>query len=90
MEFKSSKIYFDTLNMFIPERYRFSCRSQHPAMDVVNAFLNYGYGILYGKIEGILIKVGIDPYIGVMHRDEYNRPFWSMILLNYIGYGWIM
>lgn len=70
----SSKIYFDTLNMFIPERYRFSCRSQHPAMDVVNAFLNYGYGILYGKIEGILIKVGIDPYIGVMHRDEYNRP----------------
>lgn len=70
----SSKIYFDTLNLFLPPQYRFSCRSQHPAMDIVNAFLNYGYGILYGKIEGFLIKVGIDPYIGVMHRDEYNRP----------------
>lgn len=69
-----SKIYFDMLNMFLPEKYRFAVRSQHPAMDIVNAFLNYGYGILYGKIEGALIKAGIDPYIGVLHRDEYNRP----------------
>ncbi len=70
----SSKIYFDMLNAFIPEECRFSKRTQHPATDVANALLNYGYGILYGKIEGALIKAGIDPYIGVMHRDEYNRP----------------
>ena len=70
----SSKIYFEALNYFLPEEYRFNNRSQHPAMDVVNAFLNYGYGILYGKIEGALIKAGIDPYVGVMHRDDYNRP----------------
>lgn len=70
----SSKIYFEALNWFIPEDYRFESRSQHPAMDVVNAFLNYGYGILYGKIEGALIKAGVDPYVGVLHRDDYNRP----------------
>lgn len=70
----ASKIYFETLNLFIPAAYRFEKRSQHPAMDVANAFLNYGYGLLYGKIEGALIKAGIDPYIGVMHRDDYNRP----------------
>lgn len=70
----ASKIYFDTLNLFIPEEYRFENRSQHPAMDAVNAFLNYGYGILYGRIEGALIKAGIDPYVGVLHRDDYNRP----------------
>lgn len=70
----ASKIYFETLNLFIPEEYRFTARSQHPAMDVVNALLNYGYGLLYGKVEGALIKAGIDPYIGVMHRDDYNRP----------------
>ena len=40
----------------------------------INAFLNYGYGILYGRIEGALIKAGVDPYIGVLHRDDYNRP----------------
>jgi CRISPR-associated protein Cas1 len=70
----SAKIYFDAINLYLPEQYRFEQRSQHPALDVANVLLNYGYGILYGKIEGALIKVGIDPYIGVMHRDEYSRP----------------
>lgn len=70
----SSKIYFNALNIFIPEQYRFQERSQHPAYDITNAMLNYGYGLLYGKIEGALIKSGIDPYIGVLHRDDYNRP----------------
>ena len=70
----ASKIYFETIALSLPEQYGFSIRSQHPATDVVNALLNYGYGILYGKIEGALIKAGIDPYVGVMHRDDYNRP----------------
>ena len=69
-----SKIYFDQMNAFLPERYRFETRTQHPAMDVVNAMLNYGYGVLYSKIEGSLIRAGIDPYIGILHRDEYRRP----------------
>lgn len=70
----ASKIYFEALNMFIPEEFRFEARSQHPAKDPVNAMLNYGYGLLYSKIEGALIKAGIDPYVGIMHRDNYNRP----------------
>lgn len=65
----ASKIYFETLNYFIPEEYRFTSRSQHPAMDITNALLNYGYGLLYGKIEGALIKAGIDPYVGIFHRN---------------------
>ena len=70
----ASRIYFECINLFIPEQYCFKERSQHPALDVANAMLNYGYGILYGKIEGALIKAGIDPYIGILHRDDYNRP----------------
>ena len=70
----ASKIYFDAYNNFIPEEYKFEKRSQHPATDVANALFNYGYGMLYGKVEGALIKAGIDPYVGVMHRDDYNRP----------------
>ena len=70
----ASKIYFDTLNHFLPEEYQFDKRSQHPATDPTNAMLNYGYGMLYGKVEGALIKAGIDPYVGIMHRDDYNRP----------------
>jgi len=73
-EGQASKIYFATMNLALPLQLRFKERSQHPALDVANAFLNYGYGLLYGKIESALIKAGIDPYIGIMHRDDYNRP----------------
>ena len=73
-EGQASRIYFEALNQFIPEKYRFTSRSQKPATDIANAMLNYGYGILYSKIEGALIKAGIDPYVGILHRDDYNRP----------------
>ena len=76
-EGNASREYFQTLNCFIPERFRFSERSQRPARDVANALLNYGYGMLYGKVENALIRAGIDPYIGILHRDEYGRPVLS-------------
>ena len=70
----SSKAYFGVLSLLVPEKYKFSGRSQNPATDIFNCLLNYGYGVLYGKVEGSLIKAGIDPYTGIFHRDEYNRP----------------
>jgi len=73
-EGQASKAYFTTMNYILPEKLRFKERSQHPAKDAANALLNYGYGLLYGKIESALIRAGIDPYIGIMHRDNFNRP----------------
>lgn len=73
-EGNASKIYFQTINIHLPELYKFEKRSQHPAFDMFNSMLNYSYGILYNKIEGALIMAGIDPYLGIMHRDDYNRP----------------
>jgi CRISPR-associated protein Cas1 len=70
----ASKTYFEVIAALMPEKYKFNGRSQHPATDVFNCLLNYAYGILYGRIEGALIKAGIDPYVGVFHRDDYNRP----------------
>jgi len=58
----------------MPVSYQFEIRDRQPAKDPFNALLNYSYGILYGKIEGALIKAGIDPYVGIFHRDDYNRP----------------
>lgn len=70
----ASKIYFQCIALFLPNTLSFTTRSQHPATDLFNCLLNYGYGILYGKVESALIKAGIDPYVGIMHRDDYNRP----------------
>jgi len=70
----SSKVYFETINLFLPAKFKSYGRSQHPATDSFNSLLNYGYGMLYGKIESALVKAGIDPYVGVFHREDYNRP----------------
>lgn len=70
----ASRKYFQALGSLMPKYFAFSQRNRLPAQDPFNAMLNYGYGILYGKIEGALIKAGIDPYVGIFHRDDYNRP----------------
>lgn len=70
----ASKKYFQTLKELLPEAYQFKSRSRRPATDPFNAMLNYAYGMLYGKVEGALIKAGLDPYVGIFHRDDYNRP----------------
>jgi CRISPR-associated protein Cas1 len=70
----ASKAYFGEIAKLLTGKCHFTERSQHPANDMFNALLNYGYGILYGRIEASLIKAGIDPYVGVFHREDYNRP----------------
>lgn len=70
----ASRHYFQMLSECLPEKYRFEERTRQPATDPFNAMLNYGYGMLYGKVEGALVKAGLDPYTGIFHRDDFNRP----------------
>lgn len=44
-----------------------------PAKDSFNAFINYGFGILYTRVEKVLMIAGLDPYVGFLHRDDYNQ-----------------
>lgn len=69
----AGRLFFETLSYVLPKEHQFSGRSSRPAQDAFNAFLNYAYGILYGKIEKTLIVAGLDPYLGFMHRDDYNQ-----------------
>ncbi len=73
LEGTAGRIYFETLSRLMPERYRFRGRSMRPAQDPFNASLNYCYGVLYSKIEKALIIAGLDPYLGFLHRDDYNQ-----------------
>lgn len=73
-EGQARKKYFSVISKLLPDKYQFENRNRMPSTDIFNAMLNYAYGILYGKVEGSLIKAGIDPYAGIFHRDEYNRP----------------
>jgi len=68
----AGRIYFEILSTLLTERYRFAGRSFRPATDPFNAFLNYAYGVLYSRVEKVLVIAGLDPYVGFMHRDDYN------------------
>ncbi|MCG8324874.1 MAG: CRISPR-associated endonuclease Cas1, partial [Thiotrichales bacterium] len=73
LEGTAGRYYFDLLSRLLPNQYQFNGRSYRPAMDAFNAFLNYAYGMLYGKVEKALMIAGLDPYLGLLHRDDYNH-----------------
>lgn len=72
LEGTSGRIYFQILSSLLAERYQFDGRSFRPAKDPFNTFLNYAYGVLYSRVEKVLVIAGLDPYVGFMHRDDYN------------------
>ncbi len=69
----AGRMYFETMSYVLPRPHQFEGRSSRPAHDPFNAMLNYGYGILYSKTEKALMLAGLDPYIGFLHRDDYNH-----------------
>jgi CRISP-associated protein Cas1 len=72
LEGNAGRIYFQIISSLLPEKYQFEGRSFRPAKDQYNAFLNYAYGVLYSRVEKVLVIAGLDPYVGFMHRDDYN------------------
>lgn len=68
-----NKNYFFAISSIMPSQYQFDGRSRNPAKDEFNCLLNYGYGILYSIVEKSCILAGLDPYIGFLHTDNYNK-----------------
>ncbi|RDY23798.1 CRISPR-associated endonuclease Cas1 [Romboutsia maritimum] len=86
-EGSASRMYFSSLSELLPKKYKFECRSQRPAKDEFNCMLNYGYGIMYSNIEKACVLTGLDPYIGIMHVDNYNKKTFVFDLIEmYRGY----
>jgi CRISPR-associated protein Cas1 len=73
LEGTAGRLYFETISYVLPEQYAFNGRSMRPAKDAYNAFLNYGFGVLYSRVEKSLMLAGLDPYVGFLHRDDYNQ-----------------
>ncbi|MFN3780914.1 MAG: CRISPR-associated endonuclease Cas1 [Candidatus Kapaibacteriota bacterium] len=73
IEGTGARVYFDIISRLLPERFQFQGRSRNPAKDPFNALLNYAYGILYSRVEKACIIAGLDPYLGFLHSDNYNK-----------------
>ena len=74
VEAQIARIYWQSLGGLVPEAFHFENRSRRPAEDMFNAALNYLYGMLYNVVEGAVFAAGMDPYLGIVHADEYNKP----------------
>lgn len=77
-EGRAASAYWNALKTVIPSEYAWPGRERRGATDLVNATLNYGYGILYGQIERAAVLAGLDPYGGFTHVDRPGKP--SLVL----------
>lgn len=88
-ESKASNIIFKNIIKLLPNDYRIQTREKKNATTSYNCILNYSFAIIYNYLENELIKVGLDPSIGILHIDNYNKKPLVYDLIEkyrYLGY----
>lgn len=55
-------------------------RTRRPPTDPVNAVLGFCYSLLTKDLVIACLAVGLDPYLGVLHRPRYGRPAMALDL----------
>ncbi len=76
-----AKNYWQGVRIFIEYYSPFPKREHQNAKHPLNVTLNYGYGILYGVVESSLLMAGLDPYMGIMHRNQFKQPVLAFDLI---------
>lgn len=64
---------FDDLILQQKDNFFFHGRNKRPPLDNVNAMLSFVYTLLAHDTAAALETVGLDPYVGFMHRDRPGR-----------------
>ncbi|EGD49245.1 CRISPR-associated protein Cas1 [Ruminiclostridium papyrosolvens DSM 2782] len=64
---------FDDLILQQKDNFFFHGRNKRPPLDNVNAMLSFVYTLLAHDTSAALETVGLDPYVGFMHRDRPGR-----------------
>jgi CRISP-associated protein Cas1 len=73
LEGTAGRIYFQCLDAILPDEYTLGGRNFRPTETPFNAFLNYGYAILYQRVEHAMILAGLHPHIGWWHANRNQR-----------------
>lgn len=64
---------FDELILNQKDVFHFEGRNKRPPLDRVNAMLSFGYTLLVNDCASALEGVGLDSYVGFLHRDRPGR-----------------
>jgi len=59
----------------------FEKRITKGAKDIVNSSLNYGYAILYGRVQHYLVYAGLSLNISFLHTIDNNKPTLSFDMI---------
>lgn len=72
---------FDQLILGDRSVFSFSARSRRPPLDPVNALLSFAYSLLVHDCSSALESVGLDAYVGFLHRDRPGRSSLALDLM---------
>src|SRR5579883_625261 len=78
LEGAAGRLYWDGMRTIVESKVEFMGRVHRGATDIVNALLNYGYGILYAHVWGAVVNAGLEPFAGFLHVDRPGKP--SLVL----------
>lgn len=84
MEGAAASVYFNCFDDMIlqdKEHFYFRGRSRRPPLDRVNALLSFVYTLLSADCASALEAVGLDAYVGFLHRDRPGRTSMAQDLM---------
>lgn len=76
IEGEAASVYFGVFDELIlqqKEDFHFDIRNRRPPLDNVNALLSFVYTLLANQTAAALTSVGLDAYVGFLHRDRPGR-----------------
>lgn len=84
LEGESAQVYFGVLDEMILNQkdvFTFDTRNRRPPLDPVNAMLSFAYSLLEKSCAAALESVGLDAYVGFLHRDRPGRDSLALDLM---------
>ena len=84
LEGAGATVYFGVFDqMILGEKplFAFSTRNRRPPLDSVNALLSFAYSLLTHDCASALESVGLDAYVGFLHRDRPGRTSLALDLM---------
>jgi CRISPR-associated protein Cas1 len=72
---------FDELILRNKENFFFKTRTRRPPLDRINALLSFAYSLLASEAASALSAVGLDPFVGFLHRDRPGRRSLALDLI---------
>jgi CRISPR-associated protein Cas1 len=85
----AASVYFSSFNeMLRGSGFAFGGRVRRPPTDPVNAMLSFAYSLITQECASALQGVGLDPYVGFLHRDRPGRVSLALDVLEEFRSSW--